>query len=284
VRRELWENRSIYIAPLIAAGVVIFGFSLSAIGMPHRRLATLALPAEKQTSLVAMPYEAAAIAIMITMVVVGMFYSLAALHNERRDRSILFWKSLPVSNLTTVLSKIAVPLLVMPPITFATILATQLLILVESSIILTVNGVPALTPGAPNPIVQTVVLLYGLITMTLWQAPVYGWLLLVSGWARRTPFLWAILPPLAICLIEKLAFNSAHFAHMLGSRISGGSAEGFTRVPHAPARGEPAIPVFGLDQLDPGRFIASPGLWLGLAFAAACVAGAIWLRRSREPA
>ncbi|HEY2359287.1 MAG TPA: hypothetical protein VGH86_17690 [Phenylobacterium sp.] len=282
VRRELWENRSIFIAPLVAAGVVIVGFTLSAIGMPHRRLATLALPPEQQTSLVAQPYESAAIAIMLIMALVGMFYSLGALHNERRDRSILFWKSLPVSDRTTVLSKIAVPLLVIPPITFVTVLVTQLVILIESSLILMTNGVPALAPGAPNPVVQTIVFLYGLVTLTLWQAPVYGWLLVVSGWARRSPFLWAVLPPLAICVIEKLAFNTAHFAHLLGSRIGGGSSEGFTRLPHGTAKDAP-IPVFGLDQLDPGRFFTSPGLWLGLAFTAACVAAAVWLRRRREP-
>ena len=45
--------------------------------------------------------------------------------------------------------------------------------------------------------------LYGLIALALWHAPIYGWLLLVSGWARRATFPWAVLPLLAICVVEK---------------------------------------------------------------------------------
>ncbi len=43
LRRELWENRSIYIAPLAAAAVFLFGFMLSLIGLPHKMRAALAL-------------------------------------------------------------------------------------------------------------------------------------------------------------------------------------------------------------------------------------------------
>ena len=66
---------------------------------------------------------------MLTAFLVGVFYCLDALHGERRDRSILFWKSLPVSDLTTVLAKASVPCRVLPPRAFALALATQLMLL-----------------------------------------------------------------------------------------------------------------------------------------------------------
>ncbi len=118
VRRELWENRSIYIAPLAVAGVFLFGFLISTIHLPSRMRALSALDPAQQREAIAMPFDIAAALLMLTQLLVGAFYCLDALHGERRDRSILFWKSLPVSDLTTVLSKASIPLVVLPLLTF----------------------------------------------------------------------------------------------------------------------------------------------------------------------
>src|ERR1044072_6780579 len=123
VRRELWENKSIYVAPLAAAAVVLFGFGITAFRLPQLRMNALALQSVRQRSAIEVPYDIAAMMIMFTVFIVGIFYCLDALHGERRDRSILFWKSLPVSDHTTVLSKMFVPLVILPVITFAFIIA-----------------------------------------------------------------------------------------------------------------------------------------------------------------
>src|SRR6267143_874527 len=127
VRRELWEYRSIYIAPLAVAALFLFGFLISTIHLPDKMRAALALNPVQQHEFIEQPYTFAALLIMGTAFIVGVFYCLDALHGERRDRSILFWKSLPVSDLTTVLSKAIVPLVVMPVISFVVIIATQLI-------------------------------------------------------------------------------------------------------------------------------------------------------------
>src|SRR5438132_11749527 len=129
VRRELWENRSLYIAPLAVAGVALLGFLISTIGMPHRRRAVLLLDSARQRALIGKPYDVAAIILIVTAFIVGVFYCLDALHGERRDRSILFWKSLPVSDLTTVLSKASIPMVVLPLVTFAIIVIMQFIML-----------------------------------------------------------------------------------------------------------------------------------------------------------
>ena len=167
------------------------------------------------------PYDFAALVIMGTTFIVGVFYCLDALHGERRDRSILFWKSLPVSDLTTVLSKASIPLVVLPLLTFAITVVTQLIMLLLSSAVLLGSGLSVATLWTQLSLPQMwLVLLYHLVTVhALWYAPIYGWLLLVSAWARRAPFLWAALPLLAIALVEKIAFNTSHFATMLGNRI-----------------------------------------------------------------
>jgi ABC-2 type transport system permease protein len=277
VRRELWENRSIYIAPLIAAAVVLLGTLISATRLPERMRALIALDPSLQASALAKSYGVAAIPVLVTMFVVAVFYCLDALHGERRDRSILFWKSLPVSDLITVLSKASIPLVVLPVFSFLVIVATQLVVLLMSTVVLVASGVSVAALWSQLPLLRmSVVLLYGLIVLTLWYAPIYGWLLLVSGWARRTTFLWAMLTPLALCVVERIAFGTSYFASMLGDRLAGVFSAAFD----IRARAELII---DLPHLDPVKFLSTPGLWIGLAIAAAFIAAAIWLRRYREP-
>ncbi|HWX16556.1 MAG TPA: hypothetical protein VNY07_08215, partial [Chthoniobacterales bacterium] len=114
VRRELWENRSIYVVPLIVAVVQVFGFAISTIGLAERRRSVLLLDPAHQRAAIEQPYDLVAMMMIFILFIVGVFYCLDALHGERRDRSILFWKSLPVSDLTTVLSKVTIPLVVLP--------------------------------------------------------------------------------------------------------------------------------------------------------------------------
>ena len=281
VRRELWENRSIYIAPLVAAAVVLLGFAISTIGLPERRRAVLLLDPLQQRARIEQPYDIAAMMLMLTAFIVAVFYCLDALHGERRDRSILFWKSLPVSDFTTVLSKASIPLVVLPLLTFTIIVATQLIMLLLSTLILLMNGLSPATSSQLPFFQLSLILLYGLVTMALWQAPFYGWLLLVSGWARRATFLWAVLPLLAVCAVEKIAFDTAHFAVMLGHRLTGSFENAFVVV--KPPRGVIVPVVDRLTQLDPVKFLSSPGLWIGLGIAAAFLAAAIRMRRNRDP-
>src|SRR6266536_5489552 len=105
VWRELWENRSIYVAPILVAIVVLFGFLVSTIGLPERRREVLLLDTAKARAAIEVPYNMAAIMLILTAFIVGVFYCLDALYGERRDRSILFWKALPVSGSSTFLSK-----------------------------------------------------------------------------------------------------------------------------------------------------------------------------------
>jgi ABC-2 type transport system permease protein len=281
VRRELWENRSIYLAPMIAAGVVLFGFGITAFSLPRLRHNALALESTRMRAAIELPYDAAAMMIMFTVFIVGIFYCLDALHGERRDRSILFWKSLPVSDLISVLSKAIVPLAILPLLTLVIVLGTQFIMLLLSTAVLLPSGLAGTTwQLLPWPRLS-LILLYGLVTSALWEAPVFAWLLLVSSWARRATFLWAVLPWLAISAIEKLAFDTTFFIRMLVHRLTGGFEEGFVVV-HYPK--DAHVPVVDrLTQFDPMKFLSSPGLWIGLIIAAGFLIAAIRLRRYRGP-
>jgi ABC-2 type transport system permease protein len=282
IRRELWENRSIYVAPLAAAGVYLFGYVVSLIWVPPSMRAMEAPDSTPPLIALAMPYSHAAMLIMATAFLVGIFYSLDALHSERRDRTILFWKSLPVSDLTTVLSKAIIPLVVLPLLVFAITVILQIIMRLLSTAVLLMTGAGAATLWTELPLFQmALVLLYSLIVLALWHAPLYMWFLLVSGYARRATFLWAVFPPLAIAAVEYIAFHSHNFSSMLLDRLIGFDASAFD------LKDKNGVPIdahfIPLTQLAPGRFLTSPGLWLGLAFAAIFFVAAVRLRRYREP-
>jgi ABC-2 type transport system permease protein len=275
VRRELWENRSIYIAPLAVAAVALFAFSISAIAGIWEK--ALRLDPSQASEAVTQPYDIAAGLMMLTCIIVSVFYCLDALHSERRDRSILFWKSLPVSDLTTVLAKVSLPLVVLPLLTFAIIVAMQGIMLLLSSLILVERGqsVAALWTKVSFFRMSLLTLYHILTAHALWPLPVYCWLLLVSGWARRATFLWAVLPLVAIGGVELIVFRTWHFAGLVGSRLIGA----------APAFDSPdnMFPSGPMTHMAAGTFLGSPGLWIGLGVAAGFLAAAVRLRRYQAP-
>lgn len=281
VRRELWDNPSIYVAPLVAAGVVVLGCLITAYRLPELRRAALLLEDARQRSAIETPYDVAAMMIMFTSFIVAVFYTLDALHGERRDRSILFWKSMPVSDRTTVLSKAFVPLVIMPLLTFVVVEATALIMLLISSAALAPSGLAGTTWKLLPMFRLSIILFYGLITSALWAAPLYGWLLLVGSYARRATFLWAVIPWLALFAIEKLVFGTSYLARVVGQRVTGNFAEAFVVI-HYPSEVHAPI-VDRLPQLAPLKFLSSPALWIGFVIAALFIVGAIQLRRYRGP-
>jgi ABC-2 type transport system permease protein len=251
IRRELWEYRSIYLAPLIVAGVTVLGYLVASLG---RALTTSNLALRR--AVLEEPYDFASGVIMATTFVVGVFYCLDALHGERQDRSILFWKSLPVSDRTTVLAKACIAFVVLPLLTFVIAVATGWIMLLVGSAVLMGSGLNVSTLWA-----QTFHNWMGLfhhlfMVHVLWYSPIYSWMLLVSGWARRLVFLWAGLPVLAVAAFEKVVFNTGHFVAFLGYRITG--PEQFS----------------SRDILE---------LWIGMFVAAIFLAAAVRLRRQQGP-
>lgn len=277
VRRELWENKSIYVAPLIVAVVIVLGALASSGQLPERRRNAMLLDEMHRRAAIELPYNIAAMVIVIAAFIVGFFYCLDALYGERRERSILFWKSLPVSDVTTVLSKAIVPLAILPAISFVIIAITQFIMLLISSAVLLPSGLAATSWANFNLLRESVVLIYGLMVIVLWHTPIYGWALLISGIARRATFLWAVMPPLGVAIFEKFTFNTTYVWALLKHRLLGAGDTAFDFQMHR------SISIDLMSQLTPGRFLATPGLWIGLVFAAVFFIAAIRLRRYHGP-
>jgi len=274
VRRELWEYKSIYIAPIAGAALALVACSISMMRLPERMRTADPM---QQWGMIDGPFTLAALLIMGVTFVVALFYSLDALYGERRDRSILFWKSLPVSDRTTVLAKASIPMLILPVLTFAVTIVAQAIILIVTKAVLAASGVNA--EAAWNHLSfwhLDGMLIYHLVAIHgLWFAPFYGWLLLVSAWAKRLPILWATLPPIAIGVFEKIAFNTSYFANLLGFASEGDSGS------HATSLG--ALSLDAMTDPMPGEFLSSSRLWIGLVVTGVFLLLAARLRRQRGP-
>jgi ABC-2 type transport system permease protein len=277
LRRELWENRAIYLAPLGVGAFAVVALVIHAITMPSHMPGMLAND-PLNTGSASITYRVVALLMLASSFITGAFYSLEALSSERRDRSILFWRSMPVSDLTTVLAKASLPLVVLPLVTFAVIVAAHVILFVLSVLALALNG------HGPGPLWRELqffriwpALLYATAAMSLWHAPIHGFLMLASGWARRTAVLWAVLPLLAVGVLEKLIFDTTGVALLALHRLVGWYHQAFQppAAEHVP---------FDVSLLvTPGEFLSSPGLWIGLALAALFLAAAVRMRRLREP-
>lgn len=287
VRREFWENRWLYRVPLGVAAVFLIAFFISTLHR-HAGIGSWAMLGESHRHEVsgasnpltyhamAGPYDLAASAMMALAILMGIFYSADALHGERRDRSILFWKSMPVSDTTTVLAKASIPIIIVPLFVCAVAFVMWWIMLLESSVVLLARGMSPTVLWEQLPLFQMWgLLIYHIVTAhAMWPAPIYCWLLLVSGWARRAVLLWAALPILVVGVLEKLAVNSWSFVDLIGRRLIG-DAPSMANVPGN------AFPTNPMTQITAARFLTSPALWFGLLICAIFLVAAIWLRRSR---
>jgi ABC-2 type transport system permease protein len=278
IRREFWENRYLYLAPSAVAAVFLFGYLISSIHAPDQVRDLLTLDSRHHHDEASGPFDIAAGLMMGTFILMSLFYCAEALHGERRDRSILFWKSLPVSDLTTVLVKASIPLLILPLLVSAITFVLQFLMLLLSSAVLWATGGSVAMLWEHVPIFKmSLLMLYHVLTAhALWPAPVYCWLLLVSGWARRATLLWAALPVVVIGGLEKIASNTSHLATLVGMRLMGATAPIASSPPDI-------FPTNPMTHITPAPFLATPGLWIGLAVAAIFVAAAVRLRRYQGP-
>jgi ABC-2 type transport system permease protein len=293
LRRELWEHRSLYLAPAVIALFLVLALVIAAFMLPPSMAGFDTFAPQKQLEIVSAPYSMIALVLMLTAMVVVLFYCLDALYGERRDRSALFWKSLPVSDWTTVLAKLAVPMLVLPVFLFVLITATQLVVLIGHVLLWSVRGLSVSNLLLQMPLLDMPLgVAHFLITLAIWYAPVYAWLLLVSAWAQRSPVVWAIVPWVAVVAFERLVLGTSRVGGWLRERFFGNFDAAFTSretLAEAVERmQQPGADVanavrHGSDHTpDVLRFLSNPNVWIGLVFAAALIVATVWLRRRQE--
>jgi ABC-2 type transport system permease protein len=273
IKREFWEHRPLWIAPLavslcillvtvVASGhVTLPDFESGMRRGPNAAGAAIFFKSGIVTGVLLFQYA-------IASIVVG-FYVLDSLYTERKDRSILFWKSLPVSDTSTVLSKFIVANAIMPVGVFVLAVLTSLL--AAGIVLVRSDALAAHLWDAELWMRAYGVFFVALLASILWYAPVIAYLLLISAWARRSVLLWALLPPIGALLVESYAFGTHYVAAFLKYRLSP-AMEIFV----------PVEPEGTLPRIDVLHFLSVPGLWIGLALGALLLFGAIRIRRFRD--
>ena len=309
VKREFWEHRGgFFWAPIITGGIFLLlnimgiitaevlgashGISIGASGGLKQIIAQMDAGDMSKVGLaldVAM-YSAMGLLIVVLGFVV-FFYCIGALYDDRRDRSILFWKSLPISDASTVLSKVVSATVLAPVIAVVVGIIVGMLQLFILAITLSFHGINVwqlLVLAHPFKVMFNLI---GYIPLyVLWALPSVGWLLLCSAWARNKPFLWAVALPVATGLLISWfgimgLFNlpTTWFWNNVVQRslfsVFPGTGSLFGGMPHDTSS------IDGLNVLDLSstyQLLGSPDLWIGVVAGAALLAGAIWFRRWRD--
>ncbi len=297
IRRELWETRSVWLAPALMAaflvGCVIVASLLSHpihFGMDSQSLADMhpGLTSTKLDS-IATVFLAAIMGIFFLLVLfTQFFYAADSLYGERRERAILFWKSLPLSDTETVLSKLVVAAVVMPAFATAGAFVAQLGVAVVAA--LKGASIEGLQPHLWNFAVWgdvIVIDLYIMLAMMLWCVPVVAFYLLVSAAVPRSPIAIAALLPIVVSIGERIAFGTHYVATLAADRSVGLAAHIFrghtsTGMNFHVDDSTMELPHSLLSLMRPLDFLGSADLWLGLAGGAAFIAGAVWTRRYRD--
>jgi ABC-2 type transport system permease protein len=260
VRREFWEHRSLWIAPLVAAGF----FVLAAISAVLFAGSDVTGPVhfgplhggKEARNPVLLGMAALAAQIFLVSAITCFVYLLDCLYSERKDRSILFWKSLPVSDAHTVLVKYAVGMVIVPVAVF--ILTMVAFALIWGAMTLGVPAFATLTATATHVSWWDALLsMLGMLAASLlWYAPVGAWFMLVSVASRRAPMLMASMPFVALGIGESMLFQTKYIWQFLGYRLK--------------------------PQTDLMEALAEPNLWWGLVAAAGMLYLVVRLRRYRD--
>jgi ABC-2 type transport system permease protein len=277
VRREFWENKAIWVLPAcIGALMVVAGlFGKVEIAMLNA--------SGRQSELAGVLFLLAIGGVFWgAMSIYSVWYLLDCLYADRKDRSVLFFKSLPLTDSATVFSKLFVAIIAIPLVYLAAADISALLMALVISV--RARLVFGSTLWRPELWAQQQVLwLYVIATGILWYLPIVGWLVLVSAWAKRAVILQALLPPLAIMLIERLFLGTHASALLFRDRLLGGGYAAFHHPINLSLQKGELTP--GVWQLpDPVGFLSSADVWIGVLIGAAFIAGAVQLRKRRTDA
>ena len=311
LKREYWESKtSFFWVPLIVAGIGIFGtilalsvltvsdidaaeFGTHDVGNLFKLYDVSVSDEVKSFGTQAFLYSAL-YSFYFVLAIIGFFYCLGTLYDDRKDKSILFWKSMPVSDAQTVLSKVVAIGLLAPLIFWAVTVLSNFIIMLLVTIfawISDVNAWSALWAHSSFFKIAWYQLVATYMAM-LWAVPFIGYLLLVSSWTKKVPFLVATVPPVLVIITEGMIFNTGYVAKFLGQKLFGvfqAMIAPFNQLTTDYAqkseRIESDVPVLGeLEFMTYSQQLTDVGFWVGLILGAAMIFGAIYIRRFRDEA
>jgi ABC-2 type transport system permease protein len=296
IQREFWEHRGLWIVPLVIAGVMLLAVAVFGHIQFDFSNAATQYDGPVPPPLVEMVVLGWTVPFFLAAAIQATAYLVDCLYGERRDRSILFWRSMPVSDSRSVLVKLLVGLALVPLgaaliAALTSLLGSALLLLRNHDVLINGRGVMALWNTLAWLRMQ-VIIFYGVLAAMLWYAPFATYLMLVSVWARRSPYVWASVPPVLLIILEHMIFGSNYLGRVFGGEFNqllhlafhldqpGGLEVG--AMVNGPDGSDLDNLRFSMQMLSPLNLLASVRLWCGLLAAGAMLALTIRLRRYRD--
>jgi ABC-2 type transport system permease protein len=295
IKREIWEHRAIYVTP-IAIAVVVSLVSLAGmvtisafdkeVNMALFGASNIAGDAEREAAMTVF-FLGTSWVFLFGLAILTTFYTLDSLYAERKDKSILFWRSLPITDAETVVSKLLTAIFVLPLVTVAAIIATHIVNLVITTGWVMVRGGNAahLIWGSVPLFDNWAAALIVTIASAIWMSPFIGWFLFVSAFTKRSPLLMAFMPLIIIPIVEWIFFRSKLFATAVfgrGEMIPLFREMDFERFFDEDRMRVNEEIVSLLAHIDVGRFLLSPSVWAGVVVCGLFATAAIYLRRYRD--
>jgi ABC-2 type transport system permease protein len=299
IRREIWEHRSIWITPAavtfvvtfiaIAMVVMVAAFG-EAVSLEIEKIADATVPDSIRRAVLAGILLTNTSVFVIAMWFLTIFYCLDSLYAERKDKSILFWRSLPITDAETVISKLLTAIIAIPVATMAAVIVSHILNLIVMSIWLAMAGAnPIRFIWSVVPISDTWVAVFTvLLAVPIWISPLLGWFLFISAWAKRGPLLRAVLPIAILPILEYIIFKSWNLGIAIADRLRFETMPIFdvsnlvSRFDEDDIHSLLEQDISLVSMLDPGKFATSTEVWGGLVVCGLFVTAAIYVRRYRD--
>jgi ABC-2 type transport system permease protein len=279
VHREFWEHRALWMAPLSVAALLLI---VAIIGKVSFDSSLAALP-EQRRALFGVGMAYASVLQFIVLGIIMWMYAGDCLYSERKDRSILFWKSMPVSDAMTVLSKLLVVMVIVPLGVYLVSAATTLLMSGIYLVRAWQDHTGDLFWDSGTWLRTQWISLAAVVAGVLWYAPITAFLMLVSAWARRSVQLWVFLPPVILIMMERMALGTSHVLDILLYRLGTVFAHGGPPDPDiGNAAGQHPTLNLLMVNVDPLPVFANVDLWLGVVLAALLIVATIRIRQYRD--
>ena len=295
VKREVWEHRSLYVTPAVVGLVMVLVLLTGLVfASAYQEMIDLSIfgaqnvvgDAERRAGMFALLLSNTAPFLFAGMILT-IFYCLDSLYAERKNKSILFWRSLPITDAETVISKFLTAAVAIPVIAFVVIVVTHLLVLFLTGIFVSIEGgssVFLVWGSAPVFDVWSGMLIFTL-ALPIWFSPFIGWFLFVSAWTKRSPLLMAFLPLVIVPTLEYWVFRTHLVASAMQTRFE--QLPIFKGIDHTLFFEDEefiaaADAVSLISYIDIGKFLASPAMWAGVIVCGLFLTAAIYVRRYRD--
>jgi len=290
LKREFWEHRrAILWAPVIfSVLILLLSIVLNVVYHPNTKPSGKSSTTEQQSGQILEDNEAEQqlsidkrqqrkfgriTFLFLTLAwLVSIFYLLSAFYSDRKDSSVFFWKSLPVSETQNAIYKLVFAVLCFPVVALAISWVLYIVLTV-----LQLEGMRTVDSGNTWSVVEhafdaqrlIVMPLIGIIAGTLWGLPLFCYALMVSAMAKKYPFLTFIVPIIALVFAEKILYQESYLLDFIADHSPFGALKALADSPNF----EYFFQAQFTDKL--------PSLVLGCGLALCFSVIAIWYRNHR---